>query len=342
MKFFSEHKAASILTVCVIAVVGLLIFFGLHSGSPTASEDAVKSVSTPVQKFFTNIGNSFYDITHSLGQLKELRTEVDELKSQNNKYEQLFDDNEELLEENDRLKRMLELRDENPDLDMIAATVAADEPSNWFSGFTIDKGEHSGIAPDQIVISTDGFLIGKIVSVGTNWADVMTVTDPAFSAGVMVERSRDLGVAEGDTEYRYNRQFKLSYLARDVDIEVGDYITTTGLGGTFPAGFRLGKVADIKDDNITMTRYAIVDVCADLSDVRRVFVITNSMDVVADEENENMKSYREEAERKQEEIDSLNAQNNDTELNDDDDDSDYNDEDKDEDEDEDEYDDEDE
>lgn len=72
--------------------------------------------------------------------------------------------------------------------------MTADEPSNWFSGFTIDKGKNSGLEVEQTVISSDGFLIGKISKVGTNWADVETIIDPGFSAGAMVERSKDLGL----------------------------------------------------------------------------------------------------------------------------------------------------
>ena len=75
------------------------------------------------------------------------------------------------------------------------------------------------------------------------------------------------------------------------------------MGGIFPSGLRLGKVAEIKEDTATMSRYAVVDLSVDLKDVRQVFVITNNFDVVADEENANMKAAREEAEKKQEELD---------------------------------------
>lgn len=303
MKFFNKHKMALILSGCTLLVVALLIFLGFNSGNSTAVEDAIKTTTSHVQKFFGNIGSGLYDVTHCLGELKELRNKTDELSKKNTELEKQNNENAEMAEENDRLKRMLELRQNNPDLDLAAANVTADEPSNWFSGFTIDKGKNSGLEVEQTVISSDGFLIGKISKVGTNWADVETIIDPGFSAGAMVERSKDLGVVEGDSELRYNRQFKLSYLSRDTDIEIDDYVTTTGLGGVFPAGFRLGKVAEIKDDTVTMTRYAVVNACVDFRDIRQVFVVTNNMDVVADEENANMKAARERAEQEQKEID---------------------------------------
>ena len=305
MKFFSEHKVAVILSGCALLIIALTVYMGLNSSQTTAMENAVKTTTTPVQRFFSNLGSGISDVTHSIGRIKELRIQY-------NEYERQLKENSEMMEENDRLKRMLELRDDNPDLNMVAASVAADEPSNWFSGFTIDKGRNSGLEQDQVVISSDGFLIGKISRVGNNWADVMTVIDPGFSAGTMVERSRDLGVSAGDSELRYNKQFKMSYLTRETDIREGDYIITTGLGGIFPSGLRLGKVAEIKEDTATMSRYAVVDLSVDLKDVRQVFVITNNFDVVADEENANMKAAREEAEKKQEELDRESSEEEDS------------------------------
>lgn len=303
MRFINEHKTLLIIIICAVLVLSVPIYFGTHSGHTTAMEDTLKTTATPVQRFFKNIGDNLYDVTHSISQLRDLRNRVDELTNANNEFERRARENSDLLAENDRLKRMLELRNNNPDLDMVAATVAADEPSNWFSGFTIDKGRNSGIEKDRIVVSGDGFLIGKVVEVGNNWASVVTILDPTFSAGVMAERSRDLGIAEGDSELRTNMQFKLSYLSRAADVQEGDYVTTTGLGGIFPAGFRLGKVVSVSEDPLTMTKTAVAGVCVDMSNLRDVFVITNNLDIVADEENANMRQAREKAEQEQAEID---------------------------------------
>ncbi len=51
-----------------------------------------------------------------------------------------------------------------------------------------------------------------------------------------------------------------------------------------------------------MTRYAVVNACVDFRDIRQVFVVTNNMDVVADEENANMKAARERAEQEQKKL----------------------------------------
>ncbi len=307
MKFINKHKTKFIIGICAILIIGVIAVFGIYDGTPALENVSMTAIS-PVQKFLRNIGNNVYDVTHSLGLLKELRNRVGELESANGDMEKKLGESEDLASENDRLKRMLELRQDNPDLAMTAASVAADEPSVWFSGFTVDKGKNSGISKDNIVVSEDGFLIGKVVDVGNNWASVMTALDPGFSAGVMVERSRDLVIAEGDAELREKQQFRISNMSRAADIQVGDYITTTGLGGIFPAGFRLGKVAEITEDSVTMTKAATVDLCFDIKNLRDVFIITNSMDIVLDEENANMSEARKKAEEEQEELDRAEAE----------------------------------
>lgn len=303
MKFIKTHKAAVILSVCTIFVVALLIFFGTNSSRVTASEDALRTTMSPIQKFFSNIGHGLYDVTHCIGDLKELRTQNDDLTKKNTELERKLTESSELSDENDRLKRMLELRHENPEFDVVAATVAASEPSNWFASFTIDKGRNSGIEQGLAVISGDGSLVGKISKVGSNWSEVVTIVDPGFSAGSKVERSNNMGVAEGDAELRFGGNLKLSYLNRETDIKVNDYICTTGLGGVFPDGLRIGKVMEVKEDNVNMNRYAIIEPSTSLNDLRNVFVIRNSFDLVADRENDNMKSARKTAEEEQDKID---------------------------------------
>lgn len=303
MRFVNEHKMAVILSGCAILVIVILIYFGTHSSNPTAVEDAVMTTASPVQKFFRNIGRGFYDITHCIGELNELRAQNNELSQKNSELESKLSDNSELNEENDRLKRMLELRRKNDEYDLTACTVIADEPSNWFASFTVDKGRNSGIQEGQAVITADKSLVGKVTRVGTNWAEVMTIVDPGFSAGAKVKRSHDMGVAEGGSEIRESRQLKLSYLNRETDIETGDVILTTGLGGIFPDGLKIGTVVELKEDIVNINRYAILEPMVDLKDLREVFVITNNLDVVADKENENFKAAREDAETEQEEID---------------------------------------
>ena len=87
MKFINDHKTAIIIGICAALIAALLIRFGIDSSRTAAVEDASLSVMTPVQRFFKNIGDNVYDLTHSLGLLKELRGRVEELTRENAEYE---------------------------------------------------------------------------------------------------------------------------------------------------------------------------------------------------------------------------------------------------------------
>ena len=51
MKFFSEHKVAVILSGCALLIIVLTVYMGLNSSQTTAMENALKTTTTPVQRF---------------------------------------------------------------------------------------------------------------------------------------------------------------------------------------------------------------------------------------------------------------------------------------------------
>ncbi len=65
---------------------------------------------------------------------------------------------------------------------MIAASITAKDPSNWYSTLTINKGEGDGLKPGQPVGKIDRELVGgEDLRVGNNWAEVITILDTRSS-----------------------------------------------------------------------------------------------------------------------------------------------------------------
>lgn len=196
------------------------------------------------------------------------------MKNENTNLQKQINDNAGMQDENDELRQMLDLKKTQVDLTLIAASVSAKDPSGWYSTFTIDKGISDGIKEDQPVVNSNRELIGRIGRTGDNWAEVVTLLDPQASIGAMVKRSGAIGILEGNTELRYSNKSRFGYLSRDTDITTGDYLETSGQGGIYPKGLIIGKIEEVKDDSSTMSRYAEVSICADVSSVKEVFVIS--------------------------------------------------------------------
>lgn len=158
---------------------------------------------------------------------------------------------------------------------MLAASVASKDPSNWYSTFTINRGSKDGVEKNQAVVNSNRELVGQISRTGDNWAEVITILDSQSAIGATIKRSKEIGIVEGDASLRYSGKCRLGYIARDTDIQTGDFIETSGLGGIFPKGLLIGTVTEIYDENATMSKAAIIEPLADIAKLNEVFVVTD-------------------------------------------------------------------
>lgn len=274
MKNLKKHKlAVFLITATLLGVICIGIYGGEKRAASTTERIGGDGASVP-QGWISSVGNFFGGIGDYFGSNKKLREENERLKNENTNLQKQINDNAGMQDENDELRQMLDLKKTQVDLTLIAASVSAKDPSGWYSTFTIDKGMSDGIKEDQPVVNSNRELIGRIGRTGDNWAEVVTLLDPQASIGAMVKRSGAIGILEGNTELRYSNKSRFGYLSRDTDITTGDYLETSGQGGIYPKGLIIGKIDEVKDDSSTMSRYAEVSICAEVSSVKEVFVIS--------------------------------------------------------------------
>ena len=270
-----------LIAATLIIAVTIGIFAALASGERASlAERAVAGVATPGQTAVSGTGNWFTNLFGYFGSVKALRAENDALKQANVALDKRLRDVQGLELENAELREMLNLQKTEPQLDLIAAAVIAKDPSNWYGTFTINRGTDHGLKEGQAILTAEKALVGKISRVGSDWAEVVTVLDPECAVGALIERSKDVGVLEGDSSLRFQGRCRLGYLSRDVDIQNGDYIETSGMGGVYPKGLLIGKILEIKEDNTNMSKYAIVEPVVNFSKLNQVFVLLNSVEVI--------------------------------------------------------------
>ena len=177
--------------------------------------------------------------------------------------------------ENERLKALLGLQSQRPDLtsDLQAAMITQHTVTNWTSTLTIDKGTLHGLEVNDCVISETGALVGVISEVGTNWATVLTLVDTDTSLGAQVFRTGDLGLAQGNFSLMEDNRLRMEFLPTDCSLLGGDRVMTSGLGGYYPAGLVIGSVAEVQRDDSGATSYAILEPAVEFDALEEVFVI---------------------------------------------------------------------
>ncbi|MBC8478219.1 MAG: rod shape-determining protein MreC [Candidatus Delongbacteria bacterium] len=148
---------------------------------------------------------------------------------------------EQAVRENERLHELLELP-QRPDYSLIPATVLAHEQAGFTHRLLINRGSSSSIEDHDPVVCAEG-LIGKVVEVDLNSAQVILLNDPSFRARVRLSSS---GV-EGMLAYDYDRHV---YLMKNVPLSteliLGDTVFTSGLESLFPPGLTIGMVSEFE------------------------------------------------------------------------------------------------
>lgn len=275
MRSVRKHKTAIFLIALSLAIAVLIGIFGAVASKEAASfpENAVGVTAEGGQEIVSGIGGWFRNIFSYFGSVKKLRAENESLKKMNIELDKQVKDMLGLEYENADLRTMLGLSETEPKLDLVAASVIAKDPSNWYSSFTINKGTKDGIEKNQAVFTGNGELLGQVYKVGNGWAEIITLLDPDSAVGSAVERTHDIGVVEGDYSLRLKGLCRMSYLSRDAEIAVGDYVETSGMGGIYPKGLLIGKVTEVIEENATMSKYATVEPLANIDKVREVFVL---------------------------------------------------------------------
>ncbi|WP_325891548.1 rod shape-determining protein MreC [Grimontia sp. NTOU-MAR1] len=151
---------------------------------------------------------------------------------------------DQLEQENQRLRELLGspfVRDERK---MVAEVMAVDSDP-YKHQVMIDKGRTNGVYEGQPVINERG-IVGQVSYVGAHNSRVLLITDPTHAIPVQVVRNDIRVIASGRGD---NDNIQLENIPSSTDIEPGDMLVTSGLGGVFPEGYPVAKVTSFSFDN---------------------------------------------------------------------------------------------
>ncbi len=241
----------------------------------------------PMQKGISYIGRYLSDISDNFDTLQDVRAEKDALQT---KVDELTIENTRLRQEQYELERLRELYklDENySDYEKIGAHVIANNGSNWFSDFTIDKGSNDGVEVNCNVLAGSG-LVGNVIEVGPNYARVRSIIDDASNVSGMVLSTSDTCMVRGDLKLISDGRLRFEKLANnDNVVEAGDQIVTSHVSDRFVQGLFIGYISEIEVDSNNLTRSGYITPAVDFSKLQEVLVITTTKaDMTGEKEKE--------------------------------------------------------
>ncbi len=262
-RLFRGNRELSTFAICVA------LSFTLMALPPSAKDALAHVLGTPLRPF------------------KNLKTKGDELvgvRDENYTLRRLaarlMDEKRALIEykhENNRLRELMAFLVSFPEeehLALLPAKVIGMPGVRTIETIEIDRGSLDGVAAGRAVLVPEG-LVGKVVRVQADRAQVEPLASASSAVSVTIERSRVRGVVKA----RYGGpggllSWEIDYVPARSDVLLGDLVVTSGLGGVFPPGLTVGTVQSLEEGPLTMR--VRLDLAVDFSTVEQVFVVTGT------------------------------------------------------------------
>lgn len=280
MKHFLKNNGLWILFAGAV-IAAALALMSIFSSNSSPLENIANTLASPFRVMYTAVTDWIHDKQNYYRDTTALEQENARLRQQLAKTEASIRQAEKDSAENERLRNLLNLREQRRDLtsDMEAAYVTEQSATNWTSTLTLNRGTAHGVETSDCVIDDTGALVGIISETGTNWSTVLTLVDTDSSIGAQVFRTKDLGLAQGNFALMTENRLRLDFLPADSQLVSGDLVVTSGLGGFYPSGLVIGVVEEVQVDDSGSASYAVLVPRVELSKLEEVFII-KSFDIV--------------------------------------------------------------
>lgn len=266
------------LRITAIVLIAALILMWFDSKNPEwfkPVRNLSHSAMQPIYELSLLPSYASHWVRGSAQSKEALRRENVQLKSQLIHAQAKLQQQDYILAQNARLQGILSTtRPEQFDLNL--AQVIGTDTNLLKQIVVLNKGEQDGVQVGQTVIDEDGVL-GQIINVYPNTSRLLLITDEQQSVAVTVKRTGQRGIVTGEG---IPSSLQLNYVFKTSDVRVGDELISSGLGGRIPAGYRVGRIAYIKDTQADNFRSIKVTPAANFIDNAYVLILQNKVTVI--------------------------------------------------------------
>lgn len=157
-----------------------------------------------------------------------------------------------VAEQNTRLKELLEVQ-HSLGLGVQLAKLIDIVLDPYRQRITLDAGAKQGIVVGQAVLDAYG-VMGQISEVLPTTSTAVLITDASHAIPVVIERTglRTIAYGSGSSD-----RLDVPNIPVSADVKSGDKLITSGLGGSFPAGFPVGEIQSVAAEPSGMFAVAV-------------------------------------------------------------------------------------
>ncbi len=221
---------------------------------------AIQAGFSRVISGFGNVWDGYIALVGVKKENKELLKEIHRLKAQNSNFL-------EAAATNVRLTKLLNMK-ESIAPPTLPAEIIGKDPSQWFKTIIINRGSRDGVKKGMPVVTVEG-VVGQVKNTAPHFSKVLLANDPNSAIDVSIQNNRVQGIIKGNGK----GGFSLNYVLKNYDIEKGDRVITSGVGGVFPKGLAAGTVISVVKGRRGMFQQIEVEPDVDFSKLEYLIVI---------------------------------------------------------------------
>ncbi|HKK54625.1 MAG TPA: rod shape-determining protein MreC [Patescibacteria group bacterium] len=267
-KTFNKKKIYFILALFI-----LLVFLHYLNALKPIEKTIIGGINKGGEVFY-NLGSNWkpsFKGSQEERNLKEnnenLQIQVNELLAEKAKWQ-------EVERENDKLRNYLNFFEDNEYNKVMARVVASDnllsQNANQ-SNIYLNKGSEDGLREGMAVINEEGILVGKILSLHDNSAQVcLSINEDCKFAARFSEQSEAQGVVQGSL----GLTISMNLIPQEYDINIGDLVVSSGLEKNIPPGLIIGEVSSVSKQSNDIWQEAIIEPLYNLNKIDFLAVLT--------------------------------------------------------------------
>ena len=145
--------------------------------------------------------------------------------------------------------------------------------TDFASEFTLSRGSLAGISVQDPVVYGSS-LVGVVSAVTPTTCTVRTILNPDVNVSCYEIRTATTGYVTTTAELAEKGLCHMPNLEGTTPVTIGGIVSTSGVGGVYPANLVIGTITEIDDATVDISAAAIIEPAADLKTVTGVFVIT--------------------------------------------------------------------
>lgn len=253
LRFAASARALNqrlVLVGLLAASLGLLVLCKAEAPLVDRVRIWVGDVMVPVFDALSRPVNAVQEAARHVGELAELRSEVERLREENARLLAWQAAARRLDAENRGLRDVLHFPIE-PTVRFVTARVVAVSGGSFLRSVLVNAGSRDGVERGRTAITGDG-LVGRVSEVGERSARILLLSDLNSQVPVLIESSRERAILTGDNSDRP----RLTFFSTTARPQVGDRLVTSGHGGVYPPGLPVGLVVSVNESSVRVQPFA--------------------------------------------------------------------------------------